>query len=1636
MATVCIDGVCQIPCYGDFPDVKAPHLCSLGETCVQGVSGQGPTYYCQPVSFSMDLNLLDSCIVHFLGGLQPDLSSQNPCSLEQNLNQMLDQDGSGTFNIFDVDGCIRAFLAAEPCDVNTQTCADGQVYCDQNDECGEGLFCEPDLHRCQRECGFISSREQGEIETLERQCFGHLKVCNYSRGRCVPVDLEGATCSVDSECPTGAYCFLGYCQPRCYRSIDCPDSNWYCSTNNTCLPRPGPDAGQGGEFNPNDYSVQLARKSFTLTPINNEYRIPLLVMSLETRKQVFDDPNVVFGYRLEVKYARKQDPKCFRPPEQWTEEEREDCLIDDTEEFITLQNPFGTVYATGDPTLDLGLNQAAVDRLSPGSYEASITAIFNNGSQDSATVKFHKTSLSGEYTGRLSIYIEGPENFFGNSDVSMRLFVDTDAPFIQWYELLEDENLDIEQDIVDITAGYPISGYIHGNQGVVFNLPAALNRAENEIPVKGIYSPHLARMRLITAVDIEANHCRSENGECDDQDQDELKVANVFGRKIRRLIQFIGPFDETARLFHGMYRETISGVLPFDVTIDGGFRLKQTTADETPVVLPDNLLPDGAEAVGFPDQTALLVDLAGEDGEGGEIAAYCHCQDCPEATQHFDDENSYQAYMANFDNEFDNGPILPDLTTFSDLIEDALNSMNNDGSLTIFEFLRDNGDIHLCSEESDENCIDENKVRCGLALYRKAILSNWVDLGDIGQGEHELFCTNCGTNASDDPTLVTLQEHNRFYKEYTQTIKYQAGSDLTEAFYVLYRAGPDSGGLGGAEAIDYKKGYLMDAWHSYDKLRAEFFSPSSTAVLANWPMRSFEMAGDPWLGQMHGVLQDRMDALAEIIDLKRRILLTADGQDFLFVQHLMHLEYLSQVFLATLQHHWQRELFSYRGNGVQMIEKAGKIIAQVNETRNPLGLQANRIFFENSDLGMNNWENYNSKVQAGIATTQNTIENAVQQLMGALQNRNTFEGSILRAQHQHQQIIDELCGPADENAYPPECDIGEEEREIEQECVGSGCAFEYNCESEECDEVVQVFNDATGEGFGELACRLNDMRVQIQVGPTTRNCIRGQMGALLQESVLLKLQRRQIFRKINALLRQIASQNRFIQETIEADEALIEYLNEHNLEMIGIQELIIAAEYAYETVMAAASAVDCWTIAGTAAGTNCPQRIAAAALVEGAAATRYGIISQLAVLKESFMRLKEIHLTEYSQQAELRRQRMILDNLVTEVENFISEYEMVVQQLFNLDMRIKDTHFLAQQAANRYSEQLESLVDHLVGMSPGNVLMRNQYVSRANAEFRKLLIDTYKMTMAFIHYYNRNEDAEQLMNSVFQILTLGQVNDHLNYLLDQEESYCGASHLDCDWVLNHEQFRFSVRDELFPNLRDVVDSKTGKVLTKGQQFHNLITSSTFLKRRLRGEYLVDQIEIPFTIWANDRGDAGGALQQWMLPQMECNHMVVSVPDGVNNGTIAVNLIGTRLNQPLKYELRRGNMDYLRACDMEEVMPPGGGMPILTRPINTYLIGYPGEDGIDGPSFETRTMSLTACRNASESQNIPGHLAEAECFKAFARDRSLAAPDWKLVIPVSFDDNEWILGEGLPGHEKPMIEDINLYFRYRARPTAD
>lgn len=1641
-ASSCISGTCQIPCgvapSGQIDEQPKPNACSIGETCSPGTVGTKTKFFCKPTPFRMDLNLLDSCIYHFVEGITPAFDTGNQCSVIHQLTSLLDQNGSSTFDINDVDLCIKNFVGELPCNTSTQTCANSQTYCAADATCGEGLYCNQDLHRCERECGFIVDRDDAARSTLDRACTGTLQTCNYDRGQCRAVSLDGATCQLDRDCPTGAYCLTGQCAPRCYRSLDCPDSSWTCGSDNTCQPKPKPGAGAG--FNPKDYSVVYSLDSVQVDPFQNQYSVPLLIMSTKTGKQVFQDPQVVFGYRLEAKYERKEEAKCNGDLTQLSAAEKDDCIIAPTEEFLTLGSPFGTLYADGNSATKVSLNSAS-EKLSPGVYPVLVTAFFNNGQSTSVRVRFKKPSPSGEYQGRMSAYLGSPDALLSTTGLAMHLYIrtkeeDPTATVITWAKLAQDNNIALEKEFEDITEGYPVTGFIHASESLVFDKPGAVTNEDNEIPVKGLYSPQLGRLRLISVIDLPKTFCVNMFGQSCSA-SDDLKVENTFGRAVRRIVEFIGPFRPAARTFEGQYRETISGLTPSTFTLEGGFRLLQGSQDNNPVVLRDPLLSvANAGLVTFPTNSSVSTTLR------SAMTASCGAT----LANTLSTKSAVDAYLASYGTA---PPVFPQ-TVFEDRIRSAIQSIggNSATSLTFAEYLT--GNVKFCSATPTTGCIDQAQLACGLAFLRRAVVENWFDtqaLGVDAQGHLStppLFCNRNAANGENNCAdasnpksrgAVVFQDHNRYYRELTQTLVYQANAAWSDAFNALYKANERADAFGAASAYDYKQTKLREAIKNYDAARAEMLASPAAAVLFSWPMSRFQGVGAPWLAQMQTVFSDRLDAWTELADLKRRVMQTADlKKTYTFAKHVMNQEYLAQVFLAELQRHWQGSGFEYAGQSGDLLARGDVFLAKLSDSRNPLGLSPDRVYFENNSLALTNWQNYRAVVSDRITAVKATVDTAVQNLHGALQSQADLEAGLLQTQQGRDASLDEVCGPVD--TTPVSCRGDASDKALATSCDGPDCAFPWTCDTSDekgsCARVVKLFSNAVDS----VSCRsdIDSNRYQIQIGkdalgvPLTRSCNRGRVGSLLQERVKLDSQRKQVKTRVEGLLRQIASEEKNLEDSRASSAEMVDYLKTQRGKFAAVEASIAAVEGTYQVASATAQGVDCLIIVGLATGTNCAGKAISTAMTVTAIAAKYAVVPALQLAASDMGRAKEIAYQEKAGDAEVRSLRLHLDSLVGDIDNSIAEYQLLVQQLYSIDMQVSDSVGSAQNVANRFAEQNLDIVKRLVGQDSGQTVRANRLIQSADKSFQSLLVDAYKMTRAFIHRYNYADNEATWTNRVYRLMTIADVQQLVSDLTDAERNYCGLSGGDCDAINNRQVMRFSLREQLFPQLKDIVDPTTGNVLYAGEQFHNLITSSIYRRRRLVQGSTVDKIEIPFAIRANDLGNASGAQRPVMLERGECNHIIVADRSG-SNGTFSVNVKGTRVDltsRILKYEVVRGGIDQIRTCDAAQVN------------VSTFTVGRPVIESAAQSAFQTRSGIFSACMNNAALETVENHDQPAPCWNYFARDRSLAAPDWIFTIPL--ENQQWILGiddatkQPIAEQQRPIIEDVVMYFRYNARPS--
>lgn len=1686
----------------------------------------------------MDINQLDACIYYFVKGIIPDLTSTDPCTLQSQLTQFLDQNNDNIFNIIDVNRCIRAFLHAPTCDLQTGICPDHGIACASNAQCGSGLYCDASTHRCQRECGFIEatsttsatnttgiSAAPGNAQptgslTLERPCAGNLKVCDYTMGKCQTMDLHGSTCQIKADCPTGAYCFLGTCQPECSRSIECPGSNWFCAEDNTCRTVPPSSSSHGDPFDPHAYVLLFTDRSTSIDALQDSVDMQLLIMNLKTKQPVNSDPTLAFGYRAEITYERKQSNVC-RTMEDLSSPQDDrtiaDCLIDPREEFLTVLNPFGVVFGSDPSALQFHFNPRAAALLTPGVYAATIKIIFDNGTSDTATITYRKESTSGEYAGALDLNTGVLSGILASSNVSMRLRIGDQSipgggPTLTWQQLLAQNNLTRTADFEDVSPGVLVTGSIHANNSVMYANPAATTKADNEIPLRGTYDERTGRMHLIAVIDIPSTFCITSNGTpCDaaptsgDSSASNIAIRNHFSRNIRRVIHFFGTLDGVKRQFYGVYRETFQGLLPDGApTLDGSFLLRQFTSDDTNglVAMDSTPLLAGAQDALVPFPAAWPADPTTHAGSTAakntlfrqaqdDIDLYCAAElqkssQTPAAgvfarsdLRFIASKDTSVADWAQFyatlpgktlpDNRSSTAPSF-DVSTFTDNIKNALNTLKNNGSqagaaVTLHEYLATQ--VSFCNSDINTGlglrgdlagtiaqCTDELSTRCGLALFRKALIAGWVDPHDMQipapatpavtppPSLHTLFCAfgdkdpTCDIAPKDSPASFLYQQYAYYYRQMLQTQHFMAANALSNAFYVMYSSA-GGGGISSALAIDRKMRSLRTAWQIYNTMRADVYAPQATYVAYHWPMDQFAGYGRAWTQQLQSTSSDSMTTLFEIMDVKRRLLANDPTNDFIFAQHMLHIEFVTQVYLYLQQKHWEGSSFAYAGDAGTLVRRGDVLLAKLDTSRNPLGYYDNEVYFENSNLTESNTTNYQQQILGNgtsglLAVARAKRDSAISALRAKLQDANNLETNLTAQKQALDRTLDEMCGavPDPKRDTPATtCPTGD----IDATCPGGSCPRSYACDDPACVSVAQTFQ----AGVQAAACRVDQSQYVVHVGTTNRPCNRGQMGVLLQEKISLELQRKQVYRKLKTLNDQISNQVSYIQSTQQSNAAMLQYIGAHQAALASVDHEMVIANGIFSARSAAASAADC--VIGVAAN-SCPGKGIAVTGIVDATIMHTDTLNSVTTARNAADEIFQIGMQSGQNTKELLQQRMTLDNLTTEVQNLVSEFETIAQNTTNIQLRIADTLEQAQRTADRSAEAtahlLYTLTDHLLGQADSTAMMSNDLIIASEEAFQDLLIATYKMTMAFVHAYNMRERSQDFTNRVFRLLTPDDVQNYLHDLDRERRNYCGSSVAtnDCDTLNNLSQFRFSVRDNLFPQLRDIVDPKTGKVTTAGEQFHSLITTQ-YVKRRVFDNGLVEErIEIPFSIWANDRGTSSKAVDRALLDLSDCNHIIASAPPS-SPGTMAVIAQGHNFRGPVKFRMFRGNMDFLRGCSLKTTV--SNGIARTSIPLNTYRVGYASVNAGAGestaPQFFTETRSLTACLQNRADRRAT--VDDPSCFFYFARDRSLAAPDWQIYIPLPTDDdgstNYTLRDKQIAVVDRPIIDDIVIYFRYGA-----
>jgi hypothetical protein len=348
-------------------------------------------------------------------------------------------------------------------------------------------------------------------------------------------------------------------------------------------------------------------------------------------------------------------------------------------------------------------------------------------------------------------------------------------------------------------------------------------------------------------------------------------------------------------------------------------------------------------------------------------------------------------------------------------------------------------------------CISEKDATCGLSIMQYALLNEWVrfdHMADSTRGK-PLFCdetmdlnacvstsdirsssTFIDNHESSDNQSIHLvtQEHNRFWMHLVQALKFSADQELSDAFMTLYRNQVNPFAVGAALA--YKGEKQAKAISIYNDIMEIVSKPSMRSVYQLWDMSHYLQRGADILTLLKSIANDRLEAVATMVDLDRRIYLIDDlASKNDIVQNMIQMDYLFQVYLLYLQVNWQAESpdqILYDNASGLYLKKAQRILQQVNVTRNALGLMDNQVFFENSaSLGniiQKNWQYYRAILIDGdepsvteafalIDRAEEDLNQAVDELKNSLGDLDTLEQSIYDARRGMIEYVNEQCGP-------------------------------------------------------------------------------------------------------------------------------------------------------------------------------------------------------------------------------------------------------------------------------------------------------------------------------------------------------------------------------------------------------------------------------------------------------------------------------------------------------------------------------------------------------------------------------------------------------------------------------------------------
>jgi len=1583
----------------------------------------------ESADFLIDINLVDQSVSFFL-----DAIPAGPWI------ERFDRDGDDEFDIFDVDLTVDGFLNPReltPCESKWECDSSGKwkckevdegdekfcLECESDDECGTGAYCSD--YRCVRSCG-ITADSANSDSTAFTECYGRNKACEVEKGKCYKVENTRTSCHIDSDCLSSNYCSLGMCEPLCYSNSDCPGADWMCSKENRCIPRP--EKPGVTPLDPTKFQVMFGKTSIRIDSEMPFVDIPVVIMDKEARTEAIGEDALYIPYRLKVSYAPRSSADCTLPEEKenMTAEEREEFENEserirkscEVTPFLTMEKPIGMLRGESGQKIRFNIDEYLFSALPNGYYSIKVELIAGNGNSTGMSISYDNPSSSGRYSGMI-VFTEPA--YTGST--FMGLDFNITKKDIRWNELLKNSYGE-EIGTVDLESGLPIEEEFEGKYiyGEILSKesPLYLNpeRDENGNPLLdsdgnillkdkvqfvGLYQPLSGKVRMIFQTDLPKNYNAEGSGA-------KLSYKNLFGRDLRRMVIMDGELDTLKRSFRGLYRETISGLGDAEYTIGGSFSFAQVTSASGTIKVPADR-EMGATAF---------------DSATGDFALENYCPSIEDITAlkaYFTPE-MFKTYLSGIDEKSDlsgkESALFGELVQLEEKLQDAIDTVtkvNADGKRVILEgqsekalqdTLREKSTI--CENgEYDDTCINMEALTCAVHFYGHAIRESFVRSSE--SEDH--------TDETRRMRMILTHRFTELLDELVTTYNYAAGDKMAEGFRIFMNTTSENG-------FGKELDATIDAYEFHEKARAVIFDPfilQSVKMLSTVP-QSVRLYGNAraevtefgfkgvagFIKRATGQMDSSITTLSKYLNLKRRQTGVISMSDRDYLNLLGQELFLEAVTLLSLQESWigtgaiEFMTIDYMKN---MLSEITDLRIKLDSSKNPLGYNPDEIFLSflsprgSSD---DNYEYFKREFLSLAGEAKNSLQLAVNEFSRGFSEDTAFDDRLFATKEKYSQQLDSICGSEEIDYY-------------EEIPCGSEVTFEpgdiiYECGDSDCTEVEAKLEESDG-----TICRPDIPQYFITLGSDKRNCFQGEVGSRIRAIDELKSQQEAIKTRLKTLVEQLNIERDHLVRVAGMNEEINDYYLDNTRSFLNFTTAMMAANAMKESTFIIADGIP--RIVGFSNDVGAP---AVAAIKSAAALVYNGIKTGIVLGQEGLQRAESLKMMIHSQNKDIAEREKHIQLMMTEGYNLAAQHNTVERQILTQEYQIQQLLFTAQKSANYFSEANKSLIEYLIGQPQNSRFQRNFHVMEAEQKYEKALKAAYEAGKSMEYEFNYPYPGE-LANRVFTYRTIPDLESYAQLLDSEKRERWNFDENNGSLGRNYgSAYTLSLRDLLFPKMREKIDPEDSrKRVTKEMQFNRKLLSSKYrFKRSHSSKKVVEQIEIPFSVWLQEiehivPTDSGRKTEYYtMVPNS------ISMCNAHIQG-IKINTKGNFLPEELMYDIERGGLDDMRTCYM---------IPDKEKPQND-------------PQTEIRRWKISdkkwnsSLRNKSCINAPTGPEQQPECTHSIFVDRTLGASDYTLIIPnidVKVGSETRKLFDLMleDGDVAPVIGDIELTFYYRSR----